>query len=724
MSEYIKLDVQSKEDAIPFLTTYKQRLAHKEVLASAYDTETTGLHIIKDNPFLFQCGYMDKDENIYTAVIELTHSKLDEWFIDTWNRLTEDSPHYVGHHVSYDQHMMYNYGHMYSKWDNVTDTQFHIRAAHDAVQTDRGGAPLQLKPYAARYIDKNARDFEKELDREKTEQSKRYNKELKNALGWNMKEIDTFFKDKTHDEYDLPADKREAYLKWKATLPEYLQLKVRGKVESDMIRYDYLNRQNVITYGHYDVIYTLEIWNRTRKVIDVRDNWTQVEREEEVLRYFWAMERVGFLVDKQYLDDSRIRLKEYIYKRREDLHSLAGEELATSQSQRFKAILAERYNLQVETTGSEYMEQQVKGMPDGDCKEFIETMLELRTLEKWYSTYICKFDYDLKLDPTHIYTSVHQCQAVTGRISCDFQQFPKAGIQDNEGNTLFDPRQMVITNEEFPYIVYLDYSAQELRLQALWTYLIGHPDKNMMRAYSPYLCHTQEGVRFDPENEDIVKHAYDWEWFQDEDNQPWKATDLHGAMTKTIFPGLTEADPKFHDLRYVGKRTNFAKNYGASYAVIRRMFPEFDDETCHRIDKAYYETFPGVKAYHNWCFEREAYPFTTNLYGVKYYGQGGHNLRNTLVQGSAAYMTKDRICRVAEYMRDNHMKSKICMQIHDELQFYGHKDDDIHHWFEIQKIMSDNHSQVPVIADMEVTTTDWKHKYEVFNEGEFYGKDN
>ena len=93
-------------------------------------------------------------------------------------------------------------------------------------------------------------------------------------------------------------------------------------------------------------------------------------------------------------------------------------------------------------------------------------------------------------------------------------------------------------------------------------------------------------------------------------------------------------------------------------------------------------------------------------------------MRNVLVQGSAAYMTKEIICNVMDYMKEHNMKSRLCMQIHDEIQFYVHKDDDLHHFFEIQRIMGETDSQVPIFADMEVTVTNWKEKEEVTNEEE------
>ena len=72
------------------------------------------------------------------------------------------------------------------------------------------------------------------------------------------------------------------------------------------------------------------------------------------------------------------------------------------------------------------------------------------------------------------------------------------------------------------------------------------------------------------------------------------------------------------------------------------MFPDYDDETIHRIDDAYYKAFPGVKKYHEYCYEIcKTAPYAVNLFGVKYYGLSGHKLINCLVQGSGAYFLKE-----------------------------------------------------------------------------------
>ena len=148
------------------------------------------------------------------------------------------------------------------------------------------------------------------------------------------------------------------------------------------------------------------------------------------------------------------------------------------------------------------------------------------------------------------------------------------------------------------------------------------------------------------------------------------------------------------------------------------MFPDFDEETCKRIDASYYEAFPGIKQYHQWCFELGSQPYATNLYDVKYYGANGHHLRNILVQGTSAYMTKDRQAAVTKYLKEKGYKSKFVMPIHDEVQFLIHKDDPLEMCFELQKIMQDVGSPVPIVSDMEITFTNWKEKEEVHNVGE------
>ena len=156
--------------------------------------------------------------------------------------------------------MLENYGEPY-RYENVSDTMFYIRYAHDALTPANGGPPLGLKEYANKYIDGNAKYHEKLLQNEKTDIVKELNSKLKMRLGITLKEIKDIFSDKILDYSDLKEPIRTRYLDWLSEdVPIYIQPKVDSLITPDMIPYNVLNRENIIKYGHYDIIYLLEIY--------------------------------------------------------------------------------------------------------------------------------------------------------------------------------------------------------------------------------------------------------------------------------------------------------------------------------------------------------------------------------------------------------------------------------------------------------------------------------
>ena len=144
------------------------------------------------------------------------------------------------------------------------------------------------------------------------------------------------------------------------------------------------------------------------------------------------------------------------------------------------------------------------------------------------------------------------------------------------------------------------------------------------------------------------------------------------------------------------------------------MFPEYDDETINKIDGAYYKAFPGVKEYHNYCYElAKSQAYATNLFGVKYWGVSGHKLINMLVQGSAAYFLKWKIYQIYQYTKEHNIKSRFQMNIHDELSWEKAIDEDSV-FTDFQNIMQSwDDGLVPIVADMELTKSTWDAKVEV-----------
>ena len=704
----------------------------------AFDTETTGLHITQDKPFLFQFGFLDEAHRTgYTYAVDLEKQpELAKQVIKAWHTVAKQLDIYLGHNVGYDLHMLQNIGLPYEE-PNISDTMAWIRHAHDALTPANGGPPLSLKDYSARYISADAKFHEQTLARERTEIAKMYNNRLKERLkvlgippekygykSYTLSVIHEMFKDPIIEAEDLAPDVKEIYLQWfNEDLPEYLQNKVTALVESDMIPYNLLNRETLTTYAHMDIQLTLEVYLKTKVAVEARQGMRGIQVENDLIYPLVRMERVGFPIDKEYLEESRLRLKEYIKVVRQKLYDMAGTEFQIGQHAMVKSLLANDFNLEVESTGSDVLGDRVAQLkisePNHPAIAFIDLIQELRTLEKWYSAYILRFQKSLS-NCDRIYPTINSVGTVSGRCTSDWQQMPKDAILDCDGNELFSPRKIVRCK-----LVSIDFSQVELRVQALYTILVQDPDLNMLRAYSPYKCYKMVGdkrVEYDYANpihvglwdeRDTEGHSV---WRHIEDDQPWEAVDLHGKTTE-MATGLTKADPEFKSLRSkIGKRVNFAKNYGAQRGKIRTMFPDKTEEEITRINDAYYNAFPGVKTYHSYCYERAAnYDHTTNLFGVSYWGLSGHKLINTLVQGSAAYYLKEKILAIDKYIRDKNLKSKLMFQIHDELLFIV-PPEEVQEVFAFKAIMEDTHGwYIPIIAEIDASNTTWAEKQPMDN---------
>lgn len=709
-------------------------------LYGAFDTETTGLHIIQDRPFVYQFGFLHPQRAIgYTYLVDIERNpQVAIATIELWKYLAIQLLLYMGHNVTFDLHMSANIGLPYTT-ENVVDTQFYIRYAHDAIAPEEGGPPLGLKDYAARYIDGGAKTLNNLLKLEQSQIARGINEKLKQRLAvcgippakykaksYTLRVIDDMFKDPIFDAADLPDHIRQQYYTWlEQDVPDWLRYKVQGIVESDQIRYDKLNRETLYKYAHFDIIYTLETFEATAPVVQARGNLAAIKIEKDLVYPLWEMERVGFKIDKEYLEASRIRVKEYTKERRQLMYTLAGEELSVGQHARILTLLQEKFLVHAQSTGKEELDllksDIIREQPDNPAIDFIGVIQELRTLEKWYSTYIIRFQKELHYTD-RLYTQINQVGTISGRVSSSFQQFPKEPIMTYDEQELFNPRKIVLVpGGDYNALVYIDYSQIELRFQAFYTILVGHPDLNLCRAYMPYKCINESGELFDYKNQGHI-NRWDQVWFLEEDNtQTWVPTDVHAKTTEAA-TGVHPDEPDFKKLRTtVGKKVNFAKNYGAQRGRIRSMFPRKTEEEITRIDQAYYKAFPGIKEYHNYCYGRaQGFTFTVNLFDVKYYGVSGHKLINLLIQGSSAFFLKIKIRELYDYSKQNNIKSRFQMNIHDELSWEKHKED-AEIFFTFQRIMQHwPDTIVPIVAEMDVSTTNWAEKKGVHSINEFH----
>lgn len=548
----------------------------------AFDTETTGLHIIKDKPFLYQFGFIDEESKrgwAYSVDIE-RQPELAKAVIKSWHDYLAKGKHIlIGQNIKYDLNMCINNGTPVSEDVRVTDLQFWIRYGNDALHTSEGGPPMALKDFATKYVDRNAKLHERALKNEQSTIAKTYNNKLKAkvqacqvppALRATYKSVtlsclNEIFKDPIFEISELPKDILNAYIEWKDSLPLWLQKKVITLVEPEHIPYNKLNREVLIKYALDDIVWTLESFWKCRTSCIARKNIHAVKIENDLIFPLLRMERVGFKINREYLEESRKNLKAYIIERRNLLRELTGAEFKIGQHAFIKEMLANDFDWSLPSTGAGVVDMELSKLirenPSNPAIKVMQLIQELRTLEKWYSAYIIRFQKVIEYYNTdRLYTQMNQVGAVSGRFTSDFQQFPKEAITKEDGTELFHPRKMVIVpkDEGFIGLGYCDFSQIELRFQAFYTILVGAPDLNLCRAYMPYKCHKKDGTKFDYTNPNHIKHWAD-DWYLDENpEEKWTATDVHAATT--IAAGYSKDDPNFKKYRTtIGKRTNFAK---------------------------------------------------------------------------------------------------------------------------------------------------------------------
>lgn len=675
------------------------------------DTETTGLNLVKDVAFMSSFAFRSGKE--YVA-ISLDHRKLSQGIIEQVfaeiYTLTKEG-YLVFHNAIFDLNMLENSGCPITH-KRILDTQTLIRLCRDAIPVDRGGPPLQLKEYANRYLDPNASKLKKVIEAERTAIARDINKRLKLSKE-GLAILDEF----PNDLDDLPEYDQKLYNEWLNTIPQWIRDKMtEPKVKTDNVPYHMVKSSILYQYAAYDAIYTHEILDELMPLVKLVDVEKILEQEINLVYPLYKTVRQGFRLDVQYIKDCQVKLKQYIKDQKRNLKILLGVDINYSQALKLKAHLNEAYGLELvdtnEATLTTAKNQLIKDKGSKAAIDIIDAVLELRTLGKWYQTYLMFF---LKNDEM-FYPSINPSGAVTGRFSSPFQQMPKDGIKAKDGTDLFTPRRAIIPRKG-ELLLFIDYSQIELRFQGMYTYLLGSPDFNLCRAYMPFQCHHYlTGMPFNPEDYNTLQKWNERQldgtsaWLTDESDEPWVPTDLHSKTTEGAFPNIPTGTPEFKKLRNsYGKPANFACNYGAKAARIAEMFPDLTWEEAQNIYNAYKNAFPGVIKYQRWCYSQvNELGFGTNLFERKYLNMPGHNYANAAIQGSSADFLKERMIAVYNFLEDK--KTKMMFTVHDEIIFRLDPNEG-HLIKELVKIMEYlPKSVIPIVAESEVTDTNWAEK--------------
>lgn len=269
----------------------------------------------------------------------------------------------------------------------------------------------------------------------------------------------------------------------------------------------------------------------------------------------------------------------------------------------------------------------------------VSLILSYRKYAKLLSTYIeglSNFIYE----DGYIHPEFNQTQTQTGRLSSSEPNMQNISVRDEESKYI---RKAFPSRFENGYILSIDYSQVELRVLASLS-----NDENMIRI------------------------------FEDGD-------DVHTLTASSVF-GLPK-EMITDDLRRKAKAINFGIVYGISDWGLAEQIKSTPKEAKNFIEK-YFLTFPGIKSYLDEvvtsCKEngyvttlykrrRDVGEINSSVYNEREFGK--RVAMNTPIQGTSADIIKIAMVNIYKYMEENKVKSKLIIQIHDELVFDLHPEE-------------------------------------------------
>ena len=348
------------------------------------------------------------------------------------------------------------------------------------------------------------------------------------------------------------------------------------------------------------------------------------------------MERNGVRLDTEALQETSKLFTERMVALERHIYELAGQQFNISSPKQVGDILFGQMNIvekPKKTKTGQYVTSEEVLQQLRTKHPIVADILDYRALKKLQGTYVEALPKLINPRTGHIHTSFNQAVTATGRLSSsepNLQNIPVRGEDGKEIRKCFIP-------EPGCQFFSADYSQIELRVMA---HLSG--DENMIRVFT-------------------------------------EGHDLHAATAATIYKKPLEEVSR--DERTKSKRANFGIIYGITVFGLAERLDITRDEARQLID-GFFETFPQVHDYmeqskqfardHGYAetvFHRRRYlPDITSRNGTVR-GFAERNAINAPIQGSAADIIKVAMIRIYQRMKAEGLKSKLLLQVHDELNF-------------------------------------------------------
>jgi DNA polymerase I len=358
--------------------------------------------------------------------------------------------------------------------------------------------------------------------------------------------------------------------------------------------------------------------------------------EMPLIQVLADIEREGVLVDEENLKSITGQLREDIINLEKEIYVLAGIEFNISSPKQLGDILFIRLKLDDKAkltktkqfiTNEEILQRLTGKHP------IIDKVLEYRGLKKLLSTYVEALPLLINKSTGRIHTSFNQAVASTGRLSSNNPNLQNIPVRDERGREI---RKAFVPA---PGHVFLsaDYSQIELRLMAHLS-----KDKGMIADFL-------------------------------------SGNDIHAATASKIF-GIDIKDVT-REMRSRAKTANFGIIYGISSYGLSERLTIGRSEAKELID-GYFNSYPGVKIYMDESIKKARdLGYVTTMFGRKRYARDIHsqnqvvrgnaerNAINAPIQGTAADIIKIAMIRIHSRLKNEGLKAKMILQVHDELIF-------------------------------------------------------
>lgn len=367
------------------------------------------------------------------------------------------------------------------------------------------------------------------------------------------------------------------------------------------------------------------------------------ELEEPLIVTLADMEFEGIRLDGDFLKKYSGVLEKHIAEKEKEIYDTAGVRFNIASPKQVGEVLFDKMGLPYrwrKTSSGAYSTNEEKLSELAGDYPIANMILEHRKLNKLKSTYVDALPALINPRTGRIHTSYNQARAATGRLSSENPNLQNIPIRDEAGREI---RKAFIPRDEDHVLLAADYSQIELRLIAEIS-----GEKAMLEAFE-------------------------------------KGQDIHRATAARVFE--VDYDDVTDDQRRSAKTVNFSIIYGAGATNLSRQLGISRKEASELIS-AYFKQYQGLKAYMDETVEfARNNGYVTTLMGRRRFlrdinsksslerSNAERMAINTPIQGTAADMIKVAMIRIHEILNKKPYRSRMILQVHDELVFDMHKDE-------------------------------------------------